>query len=134
MSQVLEDLVDFYAPQAQLQRVQLRVRHGDGPIKSMLDEKLIKQAILNLLYRKGAAWNEGKFNSNALDKLIDAGAATVDPIKQRNIFRKALNMVATQSGVGISFHVNGTHVAKKIVQGVVVDPQIMLILDRAWLG
>src|SRR3989440_5239984 len=49
VSQVLEDLVDFYAPQAHLQRVQLRVRHGDGPIKSMLDEKLIKQAILNLM-------------------------------------------------------------------------------------
>jgi peptide/nickel transport system substrate-binding protein len=90
--------------------------------------------ILNLLYRKGAAWNEGKFNSKALDKLIDQGAATVNPTKQRNIFRKALLMVATQSGVGISFHVNGTHVAKKRVQGVVVDPQIMLILDKAWLS
>jgi peptide/nickel transport system substrate-binding protein len=90
--------------------------------------------ILNLLYRKGAKWNEGKFESNALDKLIDQGAATVNPTKQRNIFRKALLMVATQSGVGISFHVNGTHVAKNRVHGVKVDPQIMLILDKAWLS
>jgi peptide/nickel transport system substrate-binding protein len=90
--------------------------------------------ILGLLYRSGAVWNESKFESPALDKLIDAGAATVNPTKQRAIWRKALNMVATTSGVGISFHVNGTHVGKKRVNGVVVDPQIMLILDKAWIG
>jgi peptide/nickel transport system substrate-binding protein len=90
--------------------------------------------ILNLLYRKGAVWNESKFESSALDKLIDQALATVNPTKSRAIFRKALLMVATQSGVGISFHVNGTHVAKKRVHGVVVDPQIMLILDKAWIG
>ena len=49
VGRVLEDLVDFYAPQAQLQRVQLRVRRNDGPIIAKLDEKLIKQAILNLM-------------------------------------------------------------------------------------
>ena len=43
-------------------------------------------------------------------------------------------MVAVESGVGISFHVNGIHVAKKNVHGVVVDPQIMLILEKAWLA
>lgn len=90
--------------------------------------------ILELLYRSGAAWNEGKFENKTLDGLIDAGAATLNPTKQRAAFRQALNMVATQSGVGISFHVNGTHVAKKKVQGVVVDPQIMLILEKTWLG
>jgi hypothetical protein len=58
----------------------------------------------------------------------------VNPAKQRSIFRQALLRVATQSGVGISFHVNGIHVAKKKVNGVVVDPQIMLILDKTWLG
>jgi peptide/nickel transport system substrate-binding protein len=90
--------------------------------------------ILELLYRSGAAWNEGKFNSPKLDGLIDAGAATLSPTKQRAIFRQALMTVATESGVGISFHVNGIHVAKQRVQGVVVDPQIMLILDKAWIA
>jgi len=89
--------------------------------------------ILELLYRSHAAWNEAKFYNAKLDGLIDAGAATLNPAKQRTIWRQALNMVATQSGVGISFHVNGVHVAKKKVNGVVVDPQIMLILDKAWL-
>ncbi len=90
--------------------------------------------ILGLLYRSHAAWNESKFNNPKLDSLIDAGGATVNAAKQRSIFRQALDLVATQSGVGISFHVNGIHVAKKKVKGVVVDPQIMLILDKAYLG
>jgi peptide/nickel transport system substrate-binding protein len=87
--------------------------------------------ILELLYRSHAVWNESKFYDATLDKLIDAGAKTLSPTKQRAIYRQALLRVATQSGVGISFHVNGIHVAKKNVQGVVVDPQIMLILEKA---
>ncbi len=90
--------------------------------------------ILDLLYRSHAAWNEGKFYNPKLDALIDAGGATLNPTKQRAIFRKALDMVAVESGVGISFHVNGIHVAKKNVHGIVVDPQIMLILEKAWLA
>ncbi len=90
--------------------------------------------ILELLYRSHAVWNEAKFYNAQLDALIDAGAATVSPTKQRAIFRQALLTVATQSGVGISFHVNGVHVAKKKVNGIVVDPQILLILDKAWIA
>jgi peptide/nickel transport system substrate-binding protein len=90
--------------------------------------------ILELLYRSHAAWNEGKFYNSKLDSLIDAGGTTLNPAKQRAIFRQALDMVARESGVGISFHVNGIHVAKKKVQGIVVDPQIMLVLDKAWLA
>jgi signal transduction histidine kinase len=57
---LLEDLVDFFTPQAQLQRVQLRVRprsigDGDGseaetgPLLVSLDERMIKQSVLNLM-------------------------------------------------------------------------------------
>jgi peptide/nickel transport system substrate-binding protein len=90
--------------------------------------------ILSLLYRSHAAWNEGKFNSPKVDGLMDAGAATLNPAKQRAIFRQALNEVALNSGVGIAYFVNKTHVAKKNVNGVAVDPVYHLILDKAWLG
>ncbi len=90
--------------------------------------------LLELLYRSRAVWNEGKFYDAKLDALIDAGGRTLSPTKQRAIFRQALFRVATESGVGISFHVNGIHVAKRRVQGVRVDPQIMLILEKAWIG
>jgi len=57
---LLEDLVDFFTPQAQLQRVQLRVRpparsDGDGdeaeprPQVVSLDERMIEQSVLNLM-------------------------------------------------------------------------------------
>jgi peptide/nickel transport system substrate-binding protein len=90
--------------------------------------------ILSLLYRSGAKWNEGKFNSPTVDKLMDAGAATLDPAKQRAIFRQALNDVAVNSGVGIAYFQNVTHVAKKNVNGVRADPVYHLILDKAWIG
>jgi len=46
---MLEDLVDFFTPQAQSQRVQLRLRKSEEPLIVRLDERLIKQAILNLM-------------------------------------------------------------------------------------
>src|SRR5207249_3943998 len=39
---LLEELVDFFSPQAQLQRVQLRVRPMESPIVANLDERLAK--------------------------------------------------------------------------------------------
>jgi signal transduction histidine kinase len=49
VNELLEELADFYAPQAQLQRVQLRLRKSPEPITADLDERLIKQVILNLM-------------------------------------------------------------------------------------
>jgi signal transduction histidine kinase len=49
VNELLEDLVDFYAPQAQLQRVQLRLNKSPQPITAAVDERLIKQVILNLM-------------------------------------------------------------------------------------
>lgn len=49
INQLLEDLADFFSPQASLQRVQLRVRPHDQPLVVRLDPKLIKQTVLNLM-------------------------------------------------------------------------------------
>ena len=46
---LLEDLADFFGPQAHLHRVRLRLRPADAPLRVPLDERLIKQAILNLM-------------------------------------------------------------------------------------
>jgi len=46
---LLEELVDFFAPQAQLQRVQLRLKKYPSPVIANVDPRLIKQAVLNLL-------------------------------------------------------------------------------------
>ncbi|WP_428939894.1 sensor histidine kinase [Fontivita pretiosa] len=49
LNEMLEELVDFFAPQAQAQRVRLRLRKSAEPIVARIDAKLVKQAILNLM-------------------------------------------------------------------------------------
>ena len=56
---LLEEMVDFFHPQAQLQRVQLRLRPADGPVVVPLDERLMKQALLNLMLNALQAMPEG---------------------------------------------------------------------------
>ena len=46
---LLEELVDFFAPQAQLNHVQLRFKPHGGPLLIRIDPRLIKQTILNLM-------------------------------------------------------------------------------------
>lgn len=50
VNNLLEDLVDFLTPQAQAQRVQLRLKRADaGPVVVPLDERHIKQTVLNFM-------------------------------------------------------------------------------------
>ena len=49
VNHLLQELIDFFNPQAQLQRVQLRLRRSPEPLIVPLDERLVKQALLNLL-------------------------------------------------------------------------------------
>lgn len=90
--------------------------------------------IYNLLYRRGAVWNESKWSSPRTDRLIDQAGATLDPGKQRALIRAALLEAAENSGTGFPYFVNNVHVAKKNVMGIVPDPQYLLKLERAWIA
>jgi signal transduction histidine kinase len=59
LNQLLEDLVDFFIPQAQLQKVQLRLKKSPQPVVASVDPKLIKQALLNLMLNGVQAMNQG---------------------------------------------------------------------------
>jgi signal transduction histidine kinase len=59
LNELLEELVDFFLPQAQLQHVQLRLRRGEGPVVASVDARLLKQAVLNLMLNAVQAMNEG---------------------------------------------------------------------------
>src|SRR5437763_4185717 len=48
LNRICEDLVDFFWPQAQLSRVQLRLKRAPADVVVMADERLLKQAVLNL--------------------------------------------------------------------------------------
>lgn len=49
LNSLLEELVDFFTPQAQVHRIQLRLRKFPESLVVPVDPKLIKQALLNLM-------------------------------------------------------------------------------------
>jgi signal transduction histidine kinase len=49
LNQIVEELVDFFLPQAEKQGVRLRTDLADGPLTALLDAPHIKQAVLNLM-------------------------------------------------------------------------------------
>ena len=59
LNELLQDLYDFFTPQAQLQRVRLRLRTQPTPLTAPVDPKLIKQAVLNLMLNALQAMPEG---------------------------------------------------------------------------
>src|SRR5207247_4707898 len=82
LNQLLEELVDFYMPQAQLQHVQVRLQLWPEPVNANVDPKLIKQAVLNLMINalQAMAGNDGEMilklsvqGRNAVIDVIDTG-------------------------------------------------------------
>jgi signal transduction histidine kinase len=59
LNDLLQDLYDFFTPQAQLQKVRLRLRTTPAPLTAPVDPKLIKQAVLNLMLNALQAMPEG---------------------------------------------------------------------------
>jgi signal transduction histidine kinase len=62
LNTIVEELVDFFLPQAEKQGVRLRTDLGQGPLTASLDAPHIKQAILNLML-------------NAVQAMTESGAA-----------------------------------------------------------
>lgn len=56
---IAEELVDFFHPQAQAQRVQLRLQKSPAPVVAQVDVKLMKQALLNLMLNAVQAMTDG---------------------------------------------------------------------------
>ena len=77
---LLEELVDFFAPQAQLQRAQLRLKKHASPVVANVDPKLIKQAVLNLLINGLQAIPEGRGGELILSLTVGGKHAVIDVI------------------------------------------------------
>jgi signal transduction histidine kinase len=109
LNELLEDLVDFFLPQAQAQRTKLRLRRTDGPLVAPVDPKLIKQAVLNLMLNAlqampgggelilGAARQDGQ----ALIDVIDTGKG-IPPDAVDKIFNAYYTSKKGGTGLGLA--------------------------------
>ena len=82
LNQLLEELVDFFVPQAQAHRVQIRLKKSPAPLTASVDPKLVKQAVLNLMLNALQAMTNGgdlilslsSRNDRAVIDVIDTGS------------------------------------------------------------
>jgi signal transduction histidine kinase len=107
---LLEELVDFFTPQAQAQRVQLRLRPSTEPLIVRLDERLIKQGILNLMINATQAMppeggeiilsarHEGEW---ALIEITDTGRG-IPPESLEKIFDAYYSTKSGGTGLGLA--------------------------------
>jgi signal transduction histidine kinase len=89
VNNLMEELVDFLTPQAQLQRVQLRLKRADSPppLVVPMDEKHIKQTLLN-------------FMINALQAMPEAGGEIILSARRDPVTNHAV-LEVTDTGRGI---------------------------------
>jgi signal transduction histidine kinase len=110
LNELLEELCDFFLPQAQLQRVQLRLRKHEPPVVAHVDPKLIKQAVLNLLINGlqaiGDAGGElimalSVHGRSAVIDVIDTGPG-IEPDKLARIFQAYYTTKKGGTGIGLA--------------------------------
>jgi signal transduction histidine kinase len=109
LNQLLDELVDFFSPQAQLQRVQLRLRRTDDPIIANVDPKLIKQAVLNLMLNGMQAMPNGgemilaahNGDGRGVIDVIDTGSG-ITPDAQARIFQAYYSTKKGGTGLGLA--------------------------------
>jgi signal transduction histidine kinase len=77
LNRLCEDLVDFFLPQAQSQRVQLRLKRWPEDVIVPADERLLKQAVLNLVLNGVQAMPSGGEMILAVSKTPTEGVIEV---------------------------------------------------------
>ncbi|MHC4561854.1 MAG: sensor histidine kinase [Planctomycetota bacterium] len=105
---VVDDLVDFFAPQAEAQQVVLRSDLPHAPVPCRLDVKLMKQALLNLLINAAQAMAGGGelivrvsiHDNQAMLEVIDTGPG-LDPQQLERAFDVYYSTKQGGSGLGL---------------------------------
>lgn len=110
LGEVMAELVDFLAPQAQLQRVQIRLNRLSTPVTAQVDPRLIKQAILNLMLNGMQAMGEAggeliisvssQGESGVID-VTDTGRGMSQEVRDR-IFQAYYSLRKGGTGLGLA--------------------------------
>jgi signal transduction histidine kinase len=116
VNRLLEEMVDFFSPQAHIQRVQLRFRPADGEIVAPVDERMMKQAILNLMINALHAMPQGgelilsaaRADGRAVIDVIDTGRG-IDADALPKIFDAYYSTKKGGHGLGLA-------ISKRIVE------------------
>ncbi len=109
INELLEDLVDFFLPQAQQQKSKVRLKRSDQPLVVPIDSRLIKQAVLNLMINALQAMPEGgelilsagKQDGQALIDVIDTGRG-IAPDALDKIFQAYYTSKKGGTGLGLA--------------------------------
>jgi signal transduction histidine kinase len=126
LDQLVGELVDFLAPQAEMQRVQIRHRVADPPIVAGIDPKLLKQALLNLMLNAIQAMGSGGElilavrrvgGTDAAIDVIDTGPG-ISPEEQKRIFEAYYSKRRGGTGLGLAMtqRIAGEHGGRVVLQ------------------
>ena len=110
LNELLDELVDFFTPQAQLQRVQLRLKKPPEPVIAIVDPRLIKQAVLNLLINglQAITSSGGELilslqvqGKSAVIDVIDTGSG-IPPEQVERVFQAYYTTKKGGTGIGLA--------------------------------
>ncbi len=108
MRRIVEELTDFYRPQAENSHVVFRSALPDKPVTCRIDAGLIKQAILNLIINAAQAMSAGgelllrlsADNARAVLEVIDTGPG-IKPELREKIFEPYYSTTKGGTGLGL---------------------------------
>lgn len=113
IGKMLEEVFDFFQPQASMSRVELRLTAPDHPIIASIDQRLVKQALLNLLLNATQAMHEtggeiilgarlapSSRSPTVLISVTDTGPG-IDPEKREQIFKAYFTTRKGGTGLGL---------------------------------
>ncbi len=108
LRRVIEELVDFFSPQAETARVVLRASLPDEPVRAEIDENLLKQALLNLMINAVQAMSDGGEllvrlsvqRGRGVIEVIDSGPG-IPPDEREKIFSVYYSTKPQGTGLGL---------------------------------
>lgn len=108
LRRVVQDLTDFFTPQAETSNVLIRTSLGDEEVTCKIDSNLIKQALLNLMINAVDAMGQGgeliinvaMSKGRGTIEVIDTGAG-LDPSELPHIFGVYYSTKSGGSGLGL---------------------------------
>ena len=109
LHQLLVEMSDFFAPQAQLNHVRLRLADSSQKVMASVDGRLVRQAVLNLMINANQAMTNGgemilrasRGDGHALIDVIDTGPG-IEPAEIDRIFQAYYSRKAGGSGLGLA--------------------------------